>query len=341
MSTAASRQQTAYRFIEVAPLAGSLGAEISGVDLAKDFSDDVMREIRSALLDHQVVFFREQELTPEQHIAFARRWGEILYFPLAEGIEGYPEILEVKKTPSDKKNVGGFWHSDQMFQVRPAMVSLLYGRIVPSYGGDTMFCNQYMAYETLSPAMQRLLSSLRTISQSAHLKKGGGEDAMGAGSTKVDAAGTGLKIQDSGRARLSGSHPLVRVHPETGRKMLFISNGHTHSFEDMTETESKPLLDFLKAHSTQPEHTCRFRWRKGSLAIWDNRCTQHLGAQRLSERAAPDAPHHHPRRRAGRGVRGREPGLAAGPLLFVRFARFEKMSSFVKFPGCPKGVRTT
>jgi taurine dioxygenase len=277
MSNAAIQQRrSSYRFIDVEPLAGSLGAEISGVDLAKDFSDDVMAEIRAASRDHLVIFFRDQELTPAQHIHFARRWGEILFFPLAEGIEGHPEILEVKKTPSDKKNVGGFWHSDQMFQVRPAMVSLLYGRIVPAYGGDTMFCNQYMAYETLSPAMRQMLSGLRTVSQSAHLKKGGGEDAMGVGSTKVDAAGTGLKIQDSGRARLSGSHPLVRVHPETGRKTLFISNGHTHGFEDMTEAESKPLLDFLKSHSTQPEHTCRFRWRKGSLAVWDNRCTQHL-----------------------------------------------------------------
>ncbi len=277
MNIAANRQQTAsYRYIEVSPIAGSLGAEIVGVDLATDLADDVMAEIRSALLDHLVIFFRDQNLTPERHIAFAKRWGEILYFPLAEGIEGYPEILEVKKTPADKKNVGGFWHSDQMFQVRPAMVSLLYGRIVPAYGGDTMFSNQYLAYETLSPGMKRMIGPLRTISQSAHLKKGGGEDAMGEGSTKVDAAGTGLKIQDSGRARLSGSHPLVRVHPETGRKTLFISNGHTHGFEDMTEAESRPLLEFLKAHSTQAEHTCRFRWRKGSLAIWDNRCTQHL-----------------------------------------------------------------
>src|SRR5437868_1607271 len=124
MSNAAIQQQTsAYRLIGVEPLAGSLGAEISGVDLATELSDSVMAEIRAASRDHLVIFFRDQDLTPEQHIAFARRWGEILYFPLAEGIEGHPEILEVKKTPSDRKNVGGFWHSDQMFQTRPAMVS--------------------------------------------------------------------------------------------------------------------------------------------------------------------------------------------------------------------------
>jgi taurine dioxygenase len=163
-----------------------------------------------------------------------------------------------------------------MFQVRPAMVSILYGRQVPAYGGDTMFANQYMAYETLSPGMKRLIGGLRTMNRSAHLKRGGGEDAMGEGKPQLDTIGTGLKVHDSGSARLVGSHPLVRTHPETGRKTLFISNGHTYAFEDMTEAESEPLLDFLKKHSAQPEHTCRFRWRTGSLAVWDNRCTQHL-----------------------------------------------------------------
>lgn len=280
MDMAAARQESPrthpYRVIEVSPIAGALGAEIAGVDLSRELPDDAMAEIRAALLGHQVIFFRDQKLTPEQQIAFARRWGEILFFPLADGIEGHPEILEVKKTPSDKKNVGNFWHSDQMFQVRPAMVSILYGRVVPSYGGDTMFSNQYLAYETLSSGMKKMLSGLRTVSSSAHLKRGGGEDAMGEGKPKLDTIGTGLKVHDPGSARLTGSHPLIRTHPETGRKSLFISNGHTHGFEDMTEAESRPLLDYLMKHSTQPEHTCRFRWRAGSLAIWDNRCTQHL-----------------------------------------------------------------
>lgn len=279
MDTAAARWESprnpSYRFIEVNPIAGALGAEIGGADLSRALPDEVMAEIRAALLAHLVIFFRDQKLTPDQQIAFARRWGEILYFPLAAGIDGHPEILEVKKTPADKKNVGNFWHSDQMFQVRPAMVTILYGRQIPAYGGDTMFSNQYMAYETLSEGMKKMLSGLRTFSSSAHLKRDG-ESTMGETKPQFDSMGTAIKVHDPGNARMAGSHPLIRTHPETGRKTLFISGGHTHKFEDMTEEESRPLLDFLKEHSTQHEHTCRFRWRPGSLTVWDNRCTQHL-----------------------------------------------------------------
>lgn len=275
MQTAETSASRPYRWIEANSIAGALGAEIDGVDLSCDLTDEVMAEIRAASLRHQVIFFRDQKLTPEQHVAFARRWGEILYFPLSDGIEGYPEILEVKKTPADKKNVGNFWHTDQMFAVRPAMVSILYGRQVPPFGGDTMFSNQYLAYETLSPGMQRMVRGLRTVSSSSHLNRGGGEDGMDGGKSVFDSTGTAIKIRDPGSARMTGAHPLVRTHPETGRKSLFIGS-HTHNFEDMTEEESRPLIDFLMRHSTRPEHTCRFRWRTGSLAVWDNRCTQHL-----------------------------------------------------------------
>jgi taurine dioxygenase len=162
-----------------------------------------------------------------------------------------------------------------MFQLKPAMVSILYGLQCPPHGGDTMFSNQYMAYETLSPGMKRMLNTLKSFSSSAHLKRDG-ESTMGETKPAFDSAGTGLKIHDPGNARMAGLHPLIRTHPETGRKALFLSGGHTRHFEDMTEEESKPLIDFLMKHSTTPEHTCRFRWTTGALAVWDNRCTQHL-----------------------------------------------------------------
>lgn len=248
-----------YRTIEAHRLAGSLGAEITGVDLASDFSDEVMRDVRQALLDHLVIFFRDQTLTPEHQIAFAKRWGEIYVFPLSPGIEGYPEILEIKKTPEEERNVGNEWHTDQMFAPRPVMATILYARQVPAYGGDTQFSNQYLAYESLSPKMQEMAASLRTRCSVLDVQRnGGGNFNMGAPVNN----------------RTVSAHPLVRTHPETGRRSLYIG-GHARSFDGMTEEESKPLIDYLIAHSTRPEKVCRFRWRNGSLAIWDNRCTQH------------------------------------------------------------------
>ncbi len=258
-----------YRWIEAHRIAGSLGAEVSGVDLSGNFDGEVMNEIRAALLDHQVIFFRDQKLTPAQQVAFARRWGDIYYFPLAPGLDGHPEILEVKKTPEEEKNVGNFWHTDQMFVEKPAMVTILYAKQVPAYGGDTMFSNQYMAYDTLSDGMKRLVEGLKTVSFSAHLKRGAdGKDEYGSG-------GTSIKVQAPVNTKMSNPHPLVRTHPETGRKALFMG-AHVKYFEGMTEEESKPLIDYLMRHSTRPELTCRFRWRDGSLTVWDNRCTQHL-----------------------------------------------------------------
>jgi taurine dioxygenase len=262
-------QQRSYRFIATHPIAGSLGAEISGVDLATDFDDDVMGEIRSALLDHLVIFFRDQALTPAQQIAFARRWGDIHYFPLSSGLEGYPEILEVKKTPEDEKNVGNFWHTDQMFTPKPAMVSILYAKQVPAYGGDTMFSNQYMAYDTLSDGMRRMLAGLKTVSSSAHMKRGAD------GKSEYGSGGTSIKVHAPVDTQMTSAHPVIRTHPETGRRALFMGT-HVHNFEGMTDEESRPLIDYLMRHSTRAEATCRFRWRSGSMSIWDNRCTQHL-----------------------------------------------------------------
>lgn len=258
-----------YRRLATRKLAGSLGAEIDGIDLASGFGDDVMDEIRQALLEHLVIFFRDQTLTPEQQVTFARRWGDIHYFPLSAGLEGYPEILEVKKTPEEEKNIGNYWHTDQMFAPKPAMVTILYAKQVPSYGGDTMFSNQYMAYDALSDGMKAMLAGLRTVSRSSHIKVGtdGRED--------YDSAGTSIKVHAPVSQKMTGSHPVVRTHPETGRRALFMG-GHVFRFDGMTDEESKPLIDYLMSVSTRAESTCRFRWQEGSLAIWDNRCTQHL-----------------------------------------------------------------
>jgi len=259
-----------YAFIEAQPIAGALGAEISGVDLAKDLPDPVLDEIRTALLDHLVIFFRDQRLAPEQQLAFARRWGEIHLHPFMEGMPDHPEILEIVKRPTDKRNFGGSWHTDQMFSPKPAMGTILYAKQVPSAGGDTMFTNQCLAFEMLSPGMQRLCEGLRTVCYGDGFKKYGGKSRKEFYADKI-----GMKVKDPGDVQTTSVHPLVRTHPETGRKVLYIG-GHVQHFENMTDEESRPIIDFLMRHSTKPEFTCRFRWETGSLAFWDNRCTQHF-----------------------------------------------------------------
>ena len=259
-----------WRSIETHPIAGSLGAEVTGVDLGADIADDVLAEIRGALLAHQVIFFRDQRLSPDRQLAFARRFGAIHLHPFMEGMADHPEILEIVKRPTDKRNFGGAWHTDQMFAPEPAMGTILYAKQVPSAGGDTLFTNQYLAYESLSPGMQRLCASLRTVCYGDGFKKYNGQNRR-----DFYAGKTTMKVKDPGDVQTTSVHPLVRTHPETGRKALYIG-GHVQHFADMEDTESRPLIDFLMAHSTRPEHTCRFRWETGSLAFWDNRCTQHF-----------------------------------------------------------------
>ncbi len=249
--------------IEVQPLAGSIGAEIRGVDLAADLSDAMMAEIRAAWLAHLVVCFRDQPLTPEAFLAFAQRIGKPVEYPFVNGIDGYPEIIAVTKLPHETVNFGGIWHSDTTYLDCPPMATMLLAREVPPFGGDTLYANMYAAFEALSPGMQRLLDGLVAVNSSA---------LADVSKTRED------RIRDSGgRADVeyTSEHPVVRTHPETGRKALYVNVAHTARFRDMTEDESRPLLQFLFAHSVRPEFTCRFRWDVGSLALWDNRCAMH------------------------------------------------------------------
>jgi taurine dioxygenase len=251
-----------YRHIEVQPIAGALGAEIGGVDVAQPLADGVIAEIRTALLDHLVVFFREQRLTPSDQVAFARRFGEPMEYPQLRGLPECPLVTPVIKLEHERINFGGVWHSDTSYLERPPMASMLYAVEVPPYGGDTLFASQYRAYETLSTGLKTVLAGLRGINTS----------------TKADVSKTREdRLRDAGAERkaLVGIHPVVRTHPETGRKALYVNVGHTSHFDGWTEEESRPLLDYLFAHQVQPEFTCRFRWEPGSLAFWDNRCAQH------------------------------------------------------------------
>jgi len=253
----------ARRAIEVRPIAGALGAEIGGVDL-REIDDDAVASIRQAWLEHCVVFFRDQPLPPAYFLRFAKRFGEIVEYPFIKGIEGFPEIIPVIKLEHEKSNFGGVWHSDTSYLEKPPMGTMLIAREVPPKGGDTLFANAYLAYETLSDGMKRMLDGLIAIDSSA----------------KADASRTredrvkDMKRDDAEKEYV-GEHPVVRTHPETGRKALYLNVAHTVRFKDMTVVESAPLLRYLIQHQTRPEFTCRFRWEVGSIAFWDNRCALH------------------------------------------------------------------
>jgi taurine dioxygenase len=253
----------AYRTITVAPIAGALGAEIGGIDLSAGLTDETVAEIRRAWLDHLVVFFRDQDVSLDAFRAFARCIGDPVEYPFVKGMDDYPEIITVSKLPHETVNFGGIWHSDTVYLERPPMATLLIAREVPPFGGDTMFANMYAAYGALSPAMQQMLAPLRAVHSSA---------LADVSKTRED------RIRDAGNGEVreyQSEHPVVRTHPETGRKALYVNVAHTLRFAGFTDDESRPLLQFLFAHSVQPELTCRFQWRVGSIALWDNRCAMH------------------------------------------------------------------
>lgn len=274
--------------LDIRPVAGALGAEIFGVDLSQELSEETVAEIRKALLDHLVIFFRDQDITADDHLRFAKYFGKAVEYPLVKGLEGYPEIMTVVKLEHEKLNFGGLWHSDTTYLEEPPLGSILVARELPPFGGDTLFANMYMAYETLSDGMKELLAPLKGISTSNRPRVSDTRQA---------------RVQDSAKAPaetvLTATHPVVRTHPETGRKALYVNGAHTLRFEGLTEEESAPLLQYLFEHQTRPEFTCRFRWEPGSIAFWDNRCTQHNpindyhGYKRVMHRVtiAGDRPH--------------------------------------------------
>ncbi len=255
-----------YRQFELAPVSGSLGAELSGIDLSQDLSDDAIAEIRAALLEYLVIFFRGQQITPEQHLAFARRFGTLGRHDQVAGMDAWPDIIEVRKEPEDERNFGGAWHGDVTYFKEPPLGSILHALEVPPAGGDTLWANQYLAYETLSSGMRAMLDGLTMMHTPAKIYGLQSQDWS---------KDSSVRTAPSESAEYETEHPLVRTHPETGRKCLLVSGLFTPRFKDMTEEESKPLIDYLMQQATREPITCRWRWRKGDVAFWDNRCTLH------------------------------------------------------------------
>jgi len=257
-----------YNTIRVNPLGGALGAEISGIDLNEAISDEQLTEVRQVFGQYAVIFFRNQNLSPENEIRFAKRWGEINTNRFFSSVEGYPQIALVVKEPDQKNNIGGSWHTDHSYDIAPALGSMLFAHEVPVSGGDTVFASMYKAYDTLSDGLKSTLSNLRARHSSAHVfgaarAANGNDDTVG-------------RIKNPEAATQEAIHPVVISHPETGRKSLYVNPGFTLGFEGWSDEESKPLLEYLYAHAARPEFTCRFQWKAGSIAFWDNRATWHL-----------------------------------------------------------------
>jgi taurine dioxygenase len=271
--------------LNIRRVAGALGAEISGVDLAQPLPDETIAAIRRALVEHQVIFFRDQDLTPAQQVAFGRRFGPLNIHPYVTGMAGQPEVMEIIKEPSDRINFGGGWHSDMSFLETPAIGSILYAVELPAWGGDTLFASQAAAFEALSPGLQKTLEGLNAVHSASREYSAQGHSAQKRGAMQVAEADgyVGEYV-----------HPMVLVHPETGRKALYVNPAFTLRIEGWKTKESRALLDYLFDHCRYEAFTCRFAWAKGSVAFWDNRSVWHfalndyLGQRRHMRRVTVD-----------------------------------------------------
>ena len=266
---------------EVRPTSGALGAELLGIDLSNGLDDEAAADIRQAFNEHGVIFFRDQRLTPEQHIAFAGRMGPININRFFKTAPGYPQIAEVRKEAAQKTNIGGGWHTDHSYDQIPALGSILLAREVPPRGGDTMFACMAQAYDALSEGLKRTLKGLRAVHSSRHVF---GVKAHEANPERRD------RLVNAELATQDAIHPVVIRHPDTGRPTLYVNSNFTTHFEGWSAQESKPLLDFLYQHASRPEFQTRFSWEEGSIAFWDNRATWHYavndyqGERRLMHR---------------------------------------------------------
>ena len=245
------------------PLTPVIGAEIEGIDLGKPLSRDTLAGLRAALLDRKVLFFRDQDITTEQHLDFARAFGELEVHPFAPSKPGYLEVLAITH---DENNRGreNTWHSDVTWRLEPSLGSILRALDVPPVGGDTLFADMYAAYEGLTDEVKLKIEGRTAIHDFAHFRRGMRKRGL-----------SEEQIEEFNRAYPNAEHPVVRIHPETGRKGIYVNRAFTQYIVDMDRSESDALLEHLYAQAAIPEYQCRFRWRANSIAFWDNRASQH------------------------------------------------------------------
>ena len=259
----------AYAQIEVAPLSGALGADVRGIDLSKPLAEPVWQKLHRAFLEYGVIAIRGQTLSHAEQIAFARRFGPLDVHPIANGLEEFPEVIRVLKPAGESASFGVSWHTDNSFFSEPSLASVLYGVIIPPYGGDTLYASMQRAYDALSLRMQQLLDDLVAVHSASRAY-----DPATTGVEKYEGK-TAITYRYGDAIFEEVEHPLIRTHPETGRKSIYVNPMFTQRIVDLQERESDALLDFLYRHCARPEHTCRLRWQPGTVAVWDNRCVQH------------------------------------------------------------------
>ncbi|MCE7798010.1 TauD/TfdA family dioxygenase [Sphingobium sufflavum] len=245
-----------YELLDVRPMTKRIGAEIFGVDLSQPLGNQAYSEIHTALMQHQVIFFRDQALTHDAHKAFARSFGDLAIHSGVKGLDDHPEVVAIHADENSKFVAGEKWHSDLSCDPEPPMGSILHMHTLPDHGGDTLFASMYAAYDALSPAMKRFLEPLTAVHDGNHVYK--------------------AIFPDSTKTYPCNSHPVVRTHPVTGRKLLFVNSSYTTRVNELSKEESQAILAFLFQHVQNPNFHVRFRWQRDSLAFWDNRCTQHF-----------------------------------------------------------------
>ncbi len=259
-----------YQTMDVRPIAGALGAEIYGVNL-KDRDDSPMwMELRQAFLEFHVIAIRGQDLSLDDMMRVGGKFGEPCYYPFAKGMEGYPYITEVIKEKHERENFGADWHTDTMYLEKPPRATMLYAVETPPRGGDTLYANTAAAYDRLSDGMKKMIDGLIGVSSGGLKNRKSGDRVA-----HLSRIG-GLTTQNLDKATdFESRHPIVRTHPETGHKALYLSTLHTIRFDGFTDEESKPLIEFFTDQCVQPEFTCRVRWEPGQLTVWDNRTVLH------------------------------------------------------------------
>lgn len=250
-----------YDAITVTPVTPRIGAEIGGVDLTRPLSNREVEDLHTALLEHQVLFFRDQKLDVDSHKALGRHFGELHIHPNTPGPEGHPEILPIHADANSKRINGERWHSDVSCDPEPPLGSILYLHTVPPSGGDTLFASMYAAYDALSDRLKTYLEGLT---------------ALHSGERSYRRSNALLGIDDRNRQFPHANHPVVRTHPRTGRKALFVNRGFTYRINEIPEDESTAILNYLYQHSEKPDFQVRFQWKPDSVAFWDNRAVQHL-----------------------------------------------------------------
>ncbi len=276
------RPERNFNRIKVHPIAGSLGAEIEGVSDLKAMDAETHAEVRQAWLDNMVVFFRDQTFDLAEFDAMAAKFGKAtitFYVKPMAGTKYLSQLVRKAETKANLRNYGDRWHMDQTIRQNPNSGFLLYSKVCPPYGGDTMFSNLQIAYDNLSPGMQALCDRLIVIHTASGLYGKGGDGAGGSKSMAKQGSENHFNITQDELAKYLANEteqPLVRVHPETGKKGLFLAGDYCTRFKDMTEAESRPLIDYLQRWIERPEFTCRFRWSQGAVALIDNRCLQHI-----------------------------------------------------------------